>query len=376
METGNPGEARVQRRADQPEPALAAVRQHIEARQFAEAEILCRAVLRERPAEPAAHHLLGRIFQLSGQPALARAFIGKAVAQQPDVPAYHRDLGQVLLDLEAFALALTHLRRAAELEPGGPNPHATVGKVLYRRGRFAEALAVLREGLAHDPADPDLAFRIAVAEGRRDLLRAPDGEIIRLFDRMAATFDEHLQGQLNYRVPEVMVALVGRLVQDRAGRLDVLDGGCGTGLCGPLLRPLARRLVGVDLSPEMLARARERGVYDQLNRAELTAMLAAEREGYDLIVSADMLVYFGDLRAVLVAAAGALRPGGLLAMSCERLDDTGYRLLTSGRYAHSATYLGACARAAGLTTRDIVPCEVRLELGQPVPGYIGLFARS
>ena len=47
-------------------------------------------------------------------------------------------------------------------------------------------------------------------------------------------------------------------------QLDVLDAGCGTGLCGPLLAPYARRLIGVDLSEGMLALAKEKHVYDAL----------------------------------------------------------------------------------------------------------------
>ena len=92
--------------------------------------------------------------------------------------------------------------------------------------------------------------------------------------------------------------------------LDVLDAGCGTGLCGPLLAPYARRLVGVDLSERMLDQARARDVYDELVKGELTEYLAASAGTFDAIVSADTLVYFGPLEAVAEAAERALRPGG------------------------------------------------------------------
>ena len=80
-------------------------------------------------------------------------------------------------------------------------------------------------------------------------------------------------------------------------RLDVLDAGCGTGLCGALVAPFARRLTGVDLSDGMLAHAKDKNVYHALVKAELTEYLRANREAFDLIVSADTLVYFGDLTA-------------------------------------------------------------------------------
>ena len=62
------------------------------------------------------------------------------------------------------------------------------------------------------------------------------------------------------------------------GTLDVLDAGCGTGWCGPHVRPYARRLTGVDLSPAMIERAEARRVYDELVVAELTEYLAETTE--------------------------------------------------------------------------------------------------
>jgi len=73
-------------------------------------------------------------------------------------------------------------------------------------------------------------------------------------------------------------------------------------LCGPLLRGYARRLVGVDLSGGMLHKARQRKVYDGLIRAELTAHLQNQPEGYDIIASSDTFNYFGSLEVLFASA--------------------------------------------------------------------------
>jgi predicted TPR repeat methyltransferase len=112
------------------------------------------------------------------------------------------------------------------------------------------------------------------------------------------------------------------------------DLGCGTGLMGPLLRPLAARLEGVDLSKLMCQKARDRGCYDEVEDGEIVAWLDGRAKqqqqqqggsssgvsgsgssgsggggGFDLLVAADVLVYIGDLGALFAAAAAASEPG-------------------------------------------------------------------
>jgi predicted TPR repeat methyltransferase len=158
-----------------------------------------------------------------------------------------------------------------------------------------------------------------------------------------------------------------------AKSLDVLDAGCGTGLCGPLVAPYARRLTGVDLSERMLAQARARDVYDELVKGELTAYLGESAAAFDVIVSADTLVYFGPLEAVVAAAGSALRPGGRLIFTVEELvgaeRDPGYTITPSGRYCHSREYLERVLIDESLEP-EVASAELRLEAGDPVPGLV------
>ena len=103
--------------------------------------------------------------------------------------------------------------------------------------------------------------------------RASDAYIEKTFDSFAASFDAKLAKLLDYRAPALVAEMLAHAGVDAARSLDVLDAGCGTGLCGPLVAPYARRLVGVDLSEAMLDRARARNVYDELVTGELTAYL-------------------------------------------------------------------------------------------------------
>jgi predicted TPR repeat methyltransferase len=155
--------------------------------------------------------------------------------------------------------------------------------------------------------------------------------------------------------------------------LDVLDAGCGTGLCGPLICEYARRLVGVDLSARMLDRARERSLYHELVKEELTTYLRKVREQFDVIVSADTLCYFGPLEEPVGAAAAALRTGGMLLFTVEESSaspsPSDYIISPHGRYSHSRAYVERVLTGAGLRP-EIVRAELRMEAGAPVAGLV------
>jgi predicted TPR repeat methyltransferase len=140
-----------------------------------------------------------------------------------------------------------------------------------------------------------------------------------------------------------------------------------------LLRSRARRLTGIDLSPGMLAKARERQVYDDLQEAELVAFMRAHPASYDVVISADTLVYFGVLEDALQAAAGALRSGGTLAFTLESGPANSaekFRLHPSGRYTHGEAYARECLAAARLEVLAFERGVLRKEGPADVAGHV------
>ena len=121
----------------------------------------------------------------------------------------------------------------------------------------------------------------------------------------------------------------------------------------------------------MLGKARERGAYDELVRAELTAYLEANRQRFDTLLSADTLCYFGPLDEFARAAFAALTPGGVLVFTVER-EEGGepYRLQPSGRYSHSRVAVEASLTRAGFTVVAIADDTLRQEAGEPVHGLV------
>ncbi|HEX7969380.1 MAG TPA: tetratricopeptide repeat protein [Stellaceae bacterium] len=346
----------------------------LETGQSAEAIAAYRRVVELRPDAAEAHHNLGVALRALGQVAAAEAAIEHAIALDPRQAVFHYSLAMLWLRSGRPQNAIPILQVVLALDPNFSPAHVAHIRAIRLSGAApAAALAALDAWLEREPDNAVARHMRAAYSGEAVPARASDGYVRSLFVNYAATFDAHLD-RLGYRAPQLLHTAIAGVLGEPRRLLDVLDAGCGTGLCGPLLRPFARRLAGVDLVEAMVAKARERDNYDELTVGELTAFLAARSQAYDLIVSADTLVYFGDLSAVASAASGALHPGGVLAFSLERRDTEdlarGYRLEEHGRYSHTADYVRCVVEEAGLAILTLEHAVPRNEGGAPVAGLV------
>jgi predicted TPR repeat methyltransferase len=283
-------------------------------------------------------------------------------------------LGSWLAD-QGHALEGAHFTcEAYVLQPAQQQPPRMRGIAYYLLGRLDEAAEVYRRWLQEEPGNATAQHFLAACTGQATPSRASDAFVRQSFDDYADRFDTVLRG-LGYRIPEHIRDWLSELTP-ALRQWDVLDGGCGTGLAGALLAPWARRLYGVDLSPGMLARAAQTGVYDDLQEGELGAYLAQFHEAFDLIALADTLIYFGDLGDVLVRCANALRGGGYVVFNTEQFEGQDLQLAPSGRYQHSAAHVHQALIRAGFELVREQSLAVRHELGQEVAGQLVLARRS
>ena len=168
---------------------------------------------------------------------------------------------------------------------------------------------------------------------------------------------------------------VGRLAGGKEG-LRILDLGCGTGLCGPQFRDMASALIGVDLSPRMIEKARERGIYDDLIVGDITESLRGEKGAFDLILASDVFVYVGNLDQVFAGCRDTLRGEGIFAFSTEHAEGDSYILRPSARFAHSAAYIKRMAAAHGFSVEISDEVILRTEHKMPVTGEIFALRRK
>ena len=257
--------------------------------------------------------------------------------------------------------------------------------------------------------------------------RIAPSEVVGIFDDFAASFEENLIDDLGYTAPREVAGAAAKRIQDeenirRKGHLysSAIDAGCGTGLIGPYLQKIVDGpIVGVDLSPKMAELAAELVVDDgptpmaknYMRRCDETARTAQginrlydgiftgdlldldnatfldgyghdvrtfPKKAVDLIVCADVLCYFGDLKEVLQEFSERLAVGGDLIFTTETMaqGDYSWVQLVSKRYAHCPDYAHKMAVDAGLSKVSQVAFSPRTELGEKVLGTLHTFTKK
>lgn len=375
--------------------------EQFERQQFEAAAALFEQALRLAPGRPSVLMNLGASCVQLGRFEQADACLQQALAADDSQTDAWVAWGVTQMALGQWAQALHSHERARALGADGADFCLRWGQCLAHAGRLSEAVQAFDQALTHAPnlaeawsqrahaqrdmgqmdqaiagyqralalgADPELhRYYLAAISPDQPLVNAPVAYVQRLFDQYADDFESHLVDQLGYQGHSV---LLQHLPVDPAARFQrVWDLGCGTGLCGSLIRPRADHLVGVDLSSAMVAKSRSLGGYDSLHAQELVDFLKQATEQADLVLAADVFIYVGQLEAVFEALSPRVRTGAWLAFTVEEADPgLEVQLHSSLRYAHALTYLQKLAARHGWQWAKVHHAPLRLDQAQPLMG--------
>ena len=345
-----------------------------EAERFDEAASAYEKALALAQESADAYSNLGAARRAQGRIAEAEEAYARAIKLEPLHADAHHNMGNLLTGQGRIKEAVTYFCKSITLRPAHAEAKRHLGIAYAMLGRIDEAAEVYRKWLREEPDNLIASHMLAACCGEQVPARAADGYVEEIFDQFARSFDVRL-AKLGYRAPQLVCDAIQKTCGPPTKRLTALDAGCGTGLCGPLIEPFVSRLTGVDLSSQMLAKAKARGIYDELVKSELTEYLRAQAGAFDLVISADTLVYFGALEPVFAAAHIALRDAGVLIFTVEHASDdraaeAGYRLMLHGRYAHSQRYLRGALRDTGFDLITLELAVLRMESGNEVTGMV------
>jgi predicted TPR repeat methyltransferase len=234
-------------------------------------------------------------------------------------------------------------------------------------GLLDQAAQAWAMALKLEPADRLGAALKLQLIGRAPAAATPPSAFLEtLFDHYADSFEDSLVKKLGYGLPDFLSHAIR---QAKPGRFQrALDLGCGTGLMGERLRPFIDRLEGYDISAGMLRKAKAKGIYDLLAKADLQHF-SRIGDRADLVVAADVFIYVGALERIVATVATMLAEDGIFAFSLETLAGGGdFALLPSRRYAHSEAYARRVLCTNGLAILSLQSIVVRHDRRDPVEG--------
>jgi predicted TPR repeat methyltransferase len=330
-----------------------------------EFELACKLA----PEVPQGHYNLAATLNACDEKSAALNVVEQAEQDFPDSALIHYGKACVLQSLGRLDESLASFTIALELDPHNADTWYGVGVVLLRQGDPLRASSYFERAL-------DVAPNHTGARYMRDALSGqartrPDESFVRdLFESYAPYYDEHMLEQLGYRAPELLCNTLADVLNG-APKLRVLDLGCGTGLVGSRLRPQAAQLIGVDLAQGMLNRARALACYDRLECCDVVEYLRKQQQAtQDLVIAADLFIYFADLEETFAAIKRVLQPGGIFAFTVEEHRSGGWSVGPSGRFRHSRAYLETLRNELDYSARSFEQIVIRHDGGEPCQGFV------
>lgn len=305
----------------------------------------------------------------------AKTHYVKASKIRPDDTQVLFNLGVIAMQQGSVNEAIAYYKQALKITPDffdAKNNFAAAFLAIKKRDL---ALKYFEEALRLHPHDEAVKHTIHILKKDKNLSFSPPAYIKALFNSYAGHYDAHMVQGLNYDVPRQMFNMVHENVDMACQTWDILDAGCGTGLCGELFKPMASTLTGVDLADKMLEAAEKKHIYDALIQEDIFTFLKKQQQSYDLILAGDLVVYFGDLQMLFSAVHRSLKTHGLFVFDAEINDKNSFEVTESGRFAHSKNYLDRLIQHTGFVALAYQNITIRLHNQDAVRGHLYLLRR-
>jgi len=321
------------------------------------------------------YNIRGKRSAKLGQLDAAISYYEKAISIKPNYVEAHYNVGSANHKLGQLDLAVRSYKKVVEIKPNFAVTHKNkILSVIYffSKGLIPDAIDALEILIKSSPNDA-LLFNMTggcyASQGKTDLAikfyekalilkpdyaipqhmlnslqgstsKGPPKEYVKnLFDDYAEKFDKSLLDQLQYKLPFLIKKIILNIDPARTKFDKVIDLGCGTGLSGADLQGISNNLTGIDISVNMVSKARELGIYDNLIVGDIVEELSSAEEKYDLFIALDVLIYIGEAESFFNAVKNCCNKNALFIFSIEVQDGDEYSLLKSSRYAHSDNYI-------------------------------------
>ena len=290
-------------------------------------------------------------------------------AAYPDDQEGLYSLGNCYRELKKYAHAVKAYQQVLTKEPDHLSANKNLAYVFHLLGDSKNALSYYYRVEQLAPDNAQAQHMIAAITGEHSG-STPEEYIKDIFNNYSETFDADLLGGLSYTVPEKLRSAIDILNYPVRLFSRCIDLGCGTGLAGIRFKDLCEHLTGIDLSDRMIKIAKEKNIYDITKVSEIAEYLKTKREEYDLVVAADVLSYIGDLSPLFAVLTPATTQQVLFCFSTENCAGHGFKLCSTGRFAHSQQYILATAKQYGWVPMHMITTDLRKEQEEWVEGTL------
>jgi predicted TPR repeat methyltransferase len=273
-----------------------------------------------------------------------------------DIAGNNFELGKMHFQLGNVGDAIFRFRMVTWVDPKHADAWFFLGASYMADRKIGMARKALQKSLDLKPDYDEARYMLAIAKGKEARAselpkKMPLSLAVSHFDSVAEDYTREQIEDLRYEGHnQIFAAMQKFLTEDRVD-YEMVELGVGSGLCGPLVRPVAARLTGVDISQPMLEEAMKlhdgaRKVYDVLLHKEMHEFLKESApEMADILFSATALSYIGDLGELFPLASRLVRPGGMFAFTVDPMVGADFQLDTIvGRYRYSEKYLQRMAQ--------------------------------
>ena len=339
--------------------------------QFSDAALNFHKVIKTNPQNEIAFRNLCICLKRSGQESEAANHYQQLIQLGSAHASDYAELGLIYFERRNYSKAEELYIKALKIEPENANTLNLLGNYYRVKGQINEATSCFQKALKFNPALIGAKYYLAAMDDNTSVPDATPPKFVKAcYNSIAETYDQvHTADKLGYSVPTSITNMIKQLISADT-KLNIIDIGCGTGLCGPLLRNISNRLVGVDLSPGMLEKAREKNAYDEIICADLVETLQSYEDAFDLVISTGVFIHLGDLYPVFQACHKALKSGGLFGFSTHEFTGDGYHLNTTGHYSHAESYINKLSHSTKFKIELQKKIIIYTQAEQKVFGYL------
>ncbi|MDN5248267.1 MAG: methyltransferase domain-containing protein [Wolbachia endosymbiont of Tyrophagus putrescentiae] len=258
-----------------------------------------------------------------------------------------------------------------------PLIYYNLGRCNFAVGNLQKAYNYFIKTLKLDSKHAEASYYIKKMTDPSLIKALPINLIKQYFDYTGEYFVEHWLIAKQYKGHELVHAAIIKIFDNKSiAKLNILDLGCGTGICGHFLKinNIGNYITGVDISNRMLNIARGcfikgKSVYNELIRMNMSDFLAQEKKHkHDVIIFAEVLHYLSDFQSELELAKEVISNKGAIVCIARRKEGDGIDFVNRGDYfRHSESYIQHITKEINMQISYMSYCKI---YGSQVDGIL------